>query len=46
MVRLQAEKLQMLKDAESEQERAFAQTIEEDRVKQQKECVPLSAPKS
>lgn len=31
----------MLKDAESKQERAFAGAIEEDRVKQQKECVPV-----
>ncbi|BDA46337.1 probable cilia- and flagella-associated protein 53 [Coccomyxa sp. Obi] len=35
--RAQAEKLQMLKDAESEQERAFAGAIEGDRVKQQRE---------
>lgn len=42
MLHMQAEKLQMLKDAKSEQEHAFARAIEEDRVKQQKECVSLS----
>ncbi len=46
MVQMQAEKLQLLKDAEREQEHALAGAIKEDRLQQQKECGPLSFPSS